>query len=226
MKDNSMNKKLLFLGDCNTQGIKDNYLNSYPEKLAKYLNIDIINAGYTMSTTYEMIELHKKYFSTDISAIFIQYGLVDSWKTFKYSPYVLYYLDSFFRKIARKIVKKYKKITKNMGMQNYFGTKYVVNKDIYIQNILQIINKSDVPIFLIQTVPNKESFRNKYIKYYNKLLDDIAINNNCHLIEIYDYFEDNLDRLICDDGTHINDEGYDYISNEILEYIKKENICF
>eukprot|EP00481_Brizalina_sp_1-RS-2013_P002882 TRINITY_DN7670_c0_g1_i1.p1 TRINITY_DN7670_c0_g1~~TRINITY_DN7670_c0_g1_i1.p1 ORF type:complete len:103 (+),score=8.74 TRINITY_DN7670_c0_g1_i1:102-410(+) len=101
--------KVLALGDCNTLGIDNLENNSYPERFAKKYNCDIINCGYTMTTTNEAKYFFDKYYNNYVDVVLIQYGVVDSWKTFKYSPYVLYYPDNILRKIARKIVKKYKK---------------------------------------------------------------------------------------------------------------------
>ncbi len=103
---------ILALGDCNTLGVKYLKENAYPEMFAKALEKTVENCGFTMSTTHEMLYFFENFKEQEKEIVLIQYGLVDSWKTFKYAPYVLYYPDNKIRKIFRKIVKKYKKIAK------------------------------------------------------------------------------------------------------------------
>jgi glycosyltransferase involved in cell wall biosynthesis len=111
---------LLSLGDCNTLGFQQAYKNAYPEQLAKLLGLDVLNCGCTMSTTREGLRFFYDNFTSNITLITIQYGLVDSWKTFRNAPYVLYYPNTFLRKIGRKIVKKFKKIGRILQFKNDF----------------------------------------------------------------------------------------------------------
>ena len=126
---------ILALGDCNTLGIKNLKENAYPEMFAKALGKTVYNCGFTMSTTYEMLNFFEDYKEKGKEIILIQYGLVDSWKTFKYAPYVLYYPDNFMRKIFRKIVKKYKKTAKKTGLNRLLGVSNVVDLDTYEKNL-------------------------------------------------------------------------------------------
>ncbi|TLP37798.1 SGNH/GDSL hydrolase family protein [Arcobacter arenosus] len=213
-----MSKKILALGDCNTEGDVHFRNNAFPERFAKQIDFECINCGYTMSTTKEMINFYNDNISEEIDVILIQYGLVDSWRTFKYSPYVLYYPDSFFRKLGRKIIKKYKKIARSLGLNTLFGSKFSVSPEEYKRNIEKIVNDSkDKLVFLIDTIPNKDLKRNIYIKQYNSILDEISTNNkNCHKVNLYDEFEKNLDNFYLDE-THINDKGYDLIAKRLNE---------
>lgn len=212
---------ILALGDCNTAGDVFFKNNSYPERFANLTQKTCKNCGYTMSTTREMLHFYNEFFSADIEIIFIQYGLVDSWKTFKYAPYVLYYPDNFFRKISRKIAKKYKKITRYLKLDKLFGTNFVVPKEEYKKNIQSIIdNSQEQKIFLIDTVPNKDIKRNQYIKQYNEVLSTLAkANKNCFKVNLYDEFEKNFDKYYLD-NTHINDEGYEYVVKKLYEIYK------
>ena len=137
-----MDYKVLALGDCNTLGDVEYKNNSFVERFGKLANMKVKNCGYTMSTTREMLHFFEKFYHKDLDTILIQYGLVDSWKTFIYSPYVLYYPDNFFRKIARKFTKKYKKIARKLNLNQKFGEKFVVSLDEYEKNIESIISKS------------------------------------------------------------------------------------
>lgn len=216
--------KVLALGDCNTLGIAGLENNSYPERFANKYKFEVINCGYTMTTTNEAKYFFDKNFDDTIDIVLIQYGVVDSWKTFKYSPYVLYYPDNFFRKLARKIVKKYKKICKNIGLNKLLGTKNVVDPMQYKNNLRYILSKlNDKKVFLLDTVPNLELERNEHIKEYNKIFDQISSEyTNCYRVKFYDEFEKNLDNFYLD-NTHINDLGYDLISNLLEETY--ENSC-
>lgn len=208
---------LLALGDCNTQGDTHYRNNSFPEKFAKKINATVQNCGYTMSTTREMQYFAKEYLP-DADIILIQYGLVDSWKTFKYAPYVLYYPDNFLRKIARKFAKKYKKIARKCGLNKTLGENSVVPIDQYKINIENIIsNNKDKTFILIDTVPNKDFSRNDEIKKYNRTLEEIsqAYQNVQHL-KLFEIFINSMDKYYLDE-THINGDGYDAITNQLLE---------
>lgn len=215
---------ILALGDCNTLGIDGLENNSYPERFAKNYNYDVTNCGYTMTTTNEAKYFFDKYNNDSVDIILIQYGVVDSWRTFKYSPYVLYYPDNLLRKIARKIVKKYKKTSKNLGLNDFLGTKNVVSPNSYKINLEYIFSKiKNKKVFLLDTVPNKELERNSNIKQYNKILDDICSSfDNCYRVKFYDIFEKNLDIYYLD-NTHINDLGYKIIAEELIKVY--ENSC-
>lgn len=219
---------LLSLGDCNTLGISTYKYNAYPEKFANSLGMKSVNCGYTMSTTREGKNLFFHYFNSTISIITIQYGLVDSWQTFKYSPYVLYYPDNFLRKIARKVIKKYKKICKYLGLNKIFGTASVVPINEYISNLRTIIeNAPNTYIILIDTIPNKDKIRNSEIKKYNLALDTLAKDYpSCARLYIYDIFEKNYETFYADD-THMNNVGYEYIKNKLLDvYFQKQHTDF
>lgn len=210
--------QILSFGDCNTLGVGEFKKNSYPERFAQKIDKSIKNCGFTMSTTREMIYFFNEFKSDDTEIILIQYGLVDSWKTFKYAPYVLYYPDNKLRKIYRKIVKKYKKVTKKLGLYERFGSENTVPIDEYMKNIEYVISSSrNCRIYLIDTVPSRESFRNEEICRYNKVLDEIVKKyDNVFRIKIYDHFLQHLEDYYLD-HIHINNLGYDYIANVMYD---------
>ena len=216
-----MDYSVLALGDCNTLGDVEFENNSFVERFANRAELKVKNCGYTMSTTREMLHFYDRFYHERLEIILVQYGLVDSWKTFVYSPYVLYYPDSFFRKIARKFTKKYKKIARKLGLNRKFGEKAVVPLDEYRKNIDSIIsNSKEQKIFLIDTVPNRQIFRNASIKKYNGVLNELSQRyKNCYKINIYNLFEKNLDNYYLDD-THINDVGYEAIAQRLFEVYK------
>ena len=218
-----MTFEILALGDCNTSG--DVYFenNAYPERFAKKIGLRVKNCGYTMSTTREMLYFAKKNIE-NYEIILIQYGLVDSWKTFKYAPYILYYPDNFYRRIARKFVKKYKKVARKIGLNKLLGTKNVVPIKEYRANIESLIKKYPNKIFiLIDTPPNKDTSRNYEIKKYNSILESISfLYKNCYYLKIYETFEKNMNIYYLD-KTHLNDKGYEIVAKE-LQKIYEESI--
>ncbi|HFQ61297.1 MAG TPA: SGNH/GDSL hydrolase family protein [Epsilonproteobacteria bacterium] len=213
--------QILALGDCNTSGVSEFQGKAYPEEFSKSIGKTVQNCGFTMSTTREMQFFFNENISEETEIIMIQYGLVDSWKTFKYAPYVLYYPDSPMRKIARKIVKKYKKIAKNIGLNKHLGVLPVVSPEEYKENIVHILKASSNHIvFLIDTIPNQDTSRNPAIVQYNKILEQLADKySNVHYIDVYDDFIDKKEYYL--DATHMNAEGYTVIARKLVSLYNK-----
>lgn len=216
-------ENILFLGDCNTLGTPEIKGEAYPEQLAKALNIEAVNCGHTMATTREGYEYFKDKFSPDIDLICIQYGLVDSWLTFKYSPYVLYYPDSRWRKLGRKFTKKFKKVCKKCGLNTLIGTRNVVPLEEYRQTILNIkAAAGNIPIVLIDTVPNKDTSRNAEIERYNQTLTDLAGEYiSVFKLSIYDDFSSTQQDAYID-PTHISIAGHQFVAERLLTLIQSE----
>ncbi len=218
--------KILSLGDCNTLGIKECEGNAYPERFARLLGAEVCNCGFTMSTLREAKYFFRDFYDADTKIVTIQFGLVDSWETFIYSPYVLYYPDNPLRKIARKVVKKYKKICRRIGLNDRFGTAPVVRPDDFSRRLTEIVAacRPDTRILLIETVPNLDECRNQAIQKYNAMLKTVAASYpRCRLLEVYDYFSDRKDTLYAD-STHINSAGHEYIAQELFELYRKEDL--
>ena len=208
--------KVLALGDCNTLGVQYLKGNAYPELFAKSLNQTLDNCGFTMSTTNEMLHFFQDFKDTETEIILIQYGLVDSWETFKYAPYVLYYPDNTIRKIFRKIVKKYKKIAKKIGLNQFLGVSNVVALEAYKNNIESVIQRSKGrTVFLISTIPHLDTSRNSEIMKYNAVLSQLSEQyTHVYFIDVYNDFLNNLEYYL--DNTHMNEAGYEVITQKIL----------
>lgn len=210
--------KILALGDCNTLGVENCYKNAYPEMLAKELNATVKNLGHTMATTREAIELFNEVKDEYFDIVLISFGLTDSWKTFKYAPYVLYYPDNIWRKILRKIVKKFKKIGKKLNFMKFLGEESVVPEKEYVENLQYIVNHlTKSRVLILDTLPKKEQYRNISIKKYNVLLDSLAGSKNVTRIKLYDYFDQHRELFL--DKTHLNSQGYEYIRDKIVEVL-------
>ena len=209
---------ILALGDCNIVGANRFDGKNYVDLVSEALQMPAINRGITMSTTREGKILFDEYKNKFPEILLVAYGLVDSWKTFAYAPYVLYYPDNIFRKIARKVVKKYKKIARKMGLNALLGQKYVVPPSEYVANIEYMVKQSK-RVFLIETPPHLvETFRNPDIAYYNSLLHEIAKKyNNTEVISIYEDFA--KDESLYLDEIHLNQKGYALVAKRILERV-------
>ena len=208
--------KILALGDCNTLGIQSLLNNAYPERCAKALNKTVSNRGFTMATTNEMLYFFQDFKEKETEIILIQYGLADSWKTFKYAPYVLYYPDSKIRKLFRKVVKKYKKIAKSIGFNRLLGVSNMVDIVDYRNNIKSVIERSkDCTIMLISTIPNLDTSRNSEIVRYNEVLSQLSEHyEHAYYVDVYTDFLNHPDYYL--DRTHMNETGYEKITQKIL----------
>ena len=208
---------ILALGDCNTLGVKYLKGNAYPEMFAKSLKKTVENCGFTMSTTHEMLYFFENFKDQEKEIVLIQYGLVDSWKTFKYAPYVLYYPDHKLRKLLSERVQKYKKIAKKIGLNKLLGVSNVVAWEEYENNIKTVLQETRKSIvFLIDTIPNLEVSRNSEIKRYNLILSQLSKQyDNVYYIELYDDFFDRPEYYL--DNTHMNERGYERITQKLID---------
>lgn len=215
-------KQILFLGDCNTLGTPEIEGQAYPELVAQKVQHEAFNCGHTMSTVREGQHYFKHFFKQEIDIVCLQYGLVDSWLTFKYSPYVLYYPDNRWRKLGRKLTKKFKKWCRRLGLNELIGTRNVVPESEYTSRIEAMIEQAAPrPFVLIETVPNKDTGRNPAIKHYNQKLAELAESHeNCSVLRIYDDFESTMREAYCD-PTHLSVEGHAYLAKKLEDHLKE-----
>ncbi len=217
-----MFQKIVAVGDCNTLGAKELEHHSYPEIIGDLFGAKVINLGHTMATSREGISLLQDRLTDSVSLVIVQFGLVDSYRTFKYSPYVLYYPDNILRKQLRSLTKKYKKICRKIGLNKRFGEISVVPIEEYESNIRKMIEIA-LPrtILLLDTIPNKQQYRNPEIQRYNSCLDTICRDfPQCIKIDLYDKFHQRFDNYYMDE-THANEAGYKYIAGEIEKKLKE-----
>lgn len=213
-------EKIVAIGDCNTLGAGPLERRSYPELLGQRLGVEVINCGYTMATTREGIHLLRDNID-GADCITIQFGLVDSYTTFRYSPYVLYYPERLWRKPLRHIIKKYKKICRQKGFLQRFGEKNVVGPAEYENNIRRMIALAQQRrVILLETIPNHEQQRNDNIIHYNTILERISTDySNCSKVNLYEVFSNNLHHYYLDQ-THSNCLGYECITERVLDTLK------
>ncbi|MEI7900326.1 MAG: SGNH/GDSL hydrolase family protein [bacterium] len=218
--------RILSLGDCNTLGVQECRGNAYPERFARLLGAEVCNCGFTMSTLREAKYFFRDFYDASTNIVTLQYGLADSWETFRYSPYVLYYPDNPLRKIARKAVKKYKKTCRQLGLNNRFGTAPVVPPEQFSRGLAEIIAacRPDTRILLIEIVPHSDEARTPAILKYNGLLKKAAASDpRCRLLEAYDLFAGHPDTLYAD-STHINANGHELIAQALVKLYQEGSV--
>lgn len=218
-----MLKKIIAVGDCNTLGVGELKNNSYPERAARLIGAEVRNIGHTMATTREGLLLLRDNLD-ESDCVIIQFGLVDSYKTFKYSPYVLYYPDNILRKQVRSLAKKFKKTCRNTGLNQLIGEVNVVALEEYEANIRSMIELAAPRlVILLDTVPNRQLERNGEIQKYNALLTSLSNEYvHCVKINLFDLFAERLDTYYLDE-THCNADGYTRIAEEIRDQLERYN---
>ncbi|SSP37706.1 Uncharacterised protein [Acinetobacter baumannii] len=214
--------RYIALGGCNTIGEVNNIGAAYPERVAQAKGWQLKNYGYTMCSTREGVQFfnHKADVRT-ADIISIQYGGVDSWLTFKGSPFVLYYPDSPWRKFLRKLVKKLKKYARKFHWHRLVGTENVVPLEEYMANIRYIIEHSQAKyILLIDTYPNLDKSREPRIREYNQALK--ALSDGKRVLYVPNYERLSLDETRnYDDQTHLSAVGQQVVADAIIEVIDK-----
>lgn len=212
-------KTLVAYGDCNTLGFREEQGNGFPEQIGQALGLQVRNLGHTMSTTRELLTYAHDYPPQHYDIALIQYGLVDSWLTFRHSPYVLYYPNNPWRKFLRKLVKKIKKYARVFRLQERWGAIEVVPLEEYLDNIRHIVGSAPQTRFvLIGTSPNLDEPRNPRILRYNQALAALAGEQaNCIYVDAYDEIYARRHELFFGDGTHLNREGLGLLATRIVE---------
>lgn len=209
------------LGGCNTAGEVHNIGNAYPERIAQAQGWALENYGYTMSSTREGIQFFNLKNVAEADVISIQFGGVDSWLTFKGSPFVLYYPDSPWRKFLRKIVKKIKKYARKIHWHNVVGETNVVPYKEYIDNIRYMIDHSKAQyILLVETYPNKDKSREPRILKYNQALKDLSDGKRVLYVPNYEILNQDLVNNY-DDSTHLSSQGQQVVTDAALAAIRQ-----
>ncbi len=218
-------KGILAVGDCITLGTGSCLGNSYPERIGRMFHARVSNFGKTMCTSREGKFLLRDNLTEKYDCVILQFGIADAYTTFKYAPYILYYPDNLFRKAIRNIVKKYKKLCRKHGLHERFGEANVIPEDEYRANFQLMVRMcGNRLIILPETIPHLDSFRNPYIKRYNKILEDIAADSkNCCFVRLFESFLAN-DTIFYLDKGHPNDAGYNHIADEFIRSL--ENMAY
>ncbi|SPL72625.1 SGNH/GDSL hydrolase family protein [Acinetobacter stercoris] len=207
------------LGGCNTIGEVSNFGRAYPDLIAQTKGWNLENYGYTMSSTREGLQFFNLKNCSTADVISIQYGGVDSWLTFKGSPFALYYPDSPWRKFYRKIIKKIKKIARKLKWHRIVGSENVVPKDEYRRNIQHIIDHSQAKIILlVDTYPNKDMSRENRIIEYNKILEELSDQKRVFHVKNYNILKKNMTDYF-EDSTHLSELGQKIVAAQCLEQI-------
>ena len=214
-------KTMLALGDCNTLGVGKLHQNGYPRRAAARLGMHLRNCAWTMATTREGINLLQDHMSPEVEIVLIQFGLVDSYLTFRFAPYVLYYPDNPLRKQYRSLVKSYKKFCRRRGLHRLFGSCEVVEPEEYERNLeTMIATAGSARVLLLETIPHHQQRRNHNIRRYNEILATIARRHRrVDRIALYDRFTSDMERLYLDE-THCNAAGHELIARCVVEALQ------
>ncbi|MEX2476773.1 SGNH/GDSL hydrolase family protein [Marinobacter sp.] len=205
-------------GDCNTEGLEGYHEPVWAELVAGHFGLDLVNCGHTMSTTRELIRYAQAFPPAHYQVAFIQYGLVDSWLVFRGAPYVLYYPDNPFRKFARKLVKKLKKVGRSLNLLKRLGAVSQVPLQEYITNIERVILCAPQTRFvLVATPPNLDEPRNPGIETYNQALHDLAARHaNAVVADAYGQLWRHRSECLMSDGTHLSAQGHRVMSQAVI----------
>ena len=212
-------RSLVAYGDCNTVGVAECRGNAYPERVAQALGCSVRNLGHTMSTTRELLQYARTYPAQNFDLVIIQYGLVDSWLTFRHAPYVLYYPDNPLRRVLRKVVKKLKKIGRTLKLKKILGSAHVVPLAEYRQNIERVITQTfDKTVILLSTAPNLDEPRNPHILSFNQEMERLATQYpHVVYVDTYKRIYDARYEVFHQDGTHLNAAGQLIVADMILQ---------
>ncbi|MEQ5836460.1 SGNH/GDSL hydrolase family protein [Marinobacter sp. NFXS9] len=210
-------------GDCNTEGIAGFSGELWPDRVAHALGLPLVNCGHTMSTTRELRRYTRAFPPSDYRFAFIQYGLVDSWLTFRGAPYVLYYPDNPLRKFARKWVKTLKKRARRWHLQDRWGPVEQVPLGEYLSHLRAVITSAPATQFvLVGTAPNLDEPRNPRIQRYNRALAELAERlDNAVYADAYVAIWADRERTLMNDGTHLADEGHRILADAVLDVIRR-----
>lgn len=216
-------RSIVAYGDCNTLGYTSCEYNAYPERLGRLISAQVLNLGRTMASTRELVRYARDFPPNQHTIGIVNYGLVDSWVTFRRAPYVLYYPDNPLRKALRVAVKKIKRFCTRSGIAARLGPAHVVPPDEFEQNVASIVSTYPAVTFvLLSAFPNLDETRNPAIQAYNEIISRTARNhphNTIH-VDLYSTLFEQRSRLFCEDGTHINDAGHDFVAQSIAEALK------
>jgi lysophospholipase L1-like esterase len=206
---------LISLGDCNTEGYAQNKAVAYPFLLARKLGVPVVNCGLPMATVREGWEHAQRQLSADTAYLTIQFGLVDSWLTFRGAPYVLYYPDNPRRRLLRKVVKKYKKLGRKLGFHKWLGEAHVVSTEEYQARLAAIIQLArqrspDIRIALVATASTMVPERNPGIEKFNEVMRQTAAEQQCRYVDGYTPFVGAPELVI--DLVHLSQAGHEILA--------------
>jgi lysophospholipase L1-like esterase len=212
-------RSLVAYGDCNTAGVAECRGRAYPELVGEALGCRVENLGHTMSTTRELLQYARTHPPADFDLVLIQYGLVDSWLTFRRAPYVLYYPDNPRRRLLRKLVKKLKKIGRALNLKQVLGPAHVVPPDEYRRNLAEVIGLAEGrTVVLVGTPPNLDEPRNPHIRAFNQILQRLAAEHPGVLfVDPYPHIDVRRHEAFDADGTHLNAAGQRVVADLIVE---------
>lgn len=204
-------------GDCNTEGFRALNGPVYAQLVADTCGLRLINCGHTMSTTRELLQFADAFPASASALVLIQYGLVDSWLTFRGAPYILYYPDNPRRKLARKLVKKFKKWARSLQLQKILGAIEQVPIEEFLSNIRLVVQSApNAQFVLVATAPNLDEPRNPRILKYNEALSALAGEEvNAVYADAWHELWEDRNNCLMSDGTHLTAQGHRLVADSV-----------
>ena len=199
-----MNRAIAY-GDCNTEGLKGECFPLWPQIVCESEALELTNCGHTMSTTRELLEYNRAFPASQYAVAFVHYP------------------DFPLRKLARKLVKKLKKLARVWQLQKRLGAVEQVPLSEYVDNLHQVIVSAPKTRFiLVATAPNLDEPRNPRIKVYNEALARIAeSHDNVMYVDVYEDIWAHRDLTLMEDGTHLTAAGHERIAAKIISVLKQ-----
>lgn len=100
----------------------------------------------------------------------------------------------------------------------------------YINSLIKKAKKmSDNTLFLGLTPVNEsktnpwrtgETWKNKYIEKFDRIINSACVQNNIKFIEIYNEFTKNNQKELLEDGVHPNSKGHEKIYKIVKKYLE------
>lgn len=170
-----------------------------------------------MSTTRELLQFADAFPASASALVLIQYGLVDSWLTFRGAPYILYYPDNPRRKLARKLVKKFKKWARSLQLQKILGAIEQVPIEEFLSNIRLVVQSApNAQFVLVATAPNLDEPRNPRILKYNEALSALAGEEvNAVYADAWHELWEDRNNCLMSDGTHLTAQGHRLVADSV-----------
>ena len=99
--------------------------------------------------------------------------------------------------------------------------------DEYVKNMLRIAGllkeKAKVVIFATTTPVNDnvQYDKNSLIKEYNKVIVSELTKLGIRINDLHSLVYPNIDKYICEDNLHMNEQGYEVIAKQVVDAIKE-----
>jgi len=245
--------RVVTMGNSCTFGWGVAYDNSYPRRLQEFLgrSYDVVNAGIPGYTSFQGRNQYRDLVSgLHPNIVTILYAFNDQWaaasgiadKDQKLPPqWVLDIQNDLAELHTYRLLKKLILSTVEPSPDSLFSRiapVYRVGPDDFRANLIELCEmvRADgaVPILLTSPIPSLETYYppghksnlHAYHALYNRIIRDVAAEQNCGLVDLAKQF-DNYRGLFDDpmvDPIHFNNRGHDLAARLIADYITSHGL--